>query len=170
MPSKEESKRLIVRLARIASEADEAERERRMDERYDQLLNHIDVTPYKKTAAWPGKSYLLIGSSFNTDATFKKPREKTRRAACIALLINKGADRRNCVSLAEALSDEGFTSVLSRFEKQWLAKLQDTTLIGPAYNEKGKLIPQAFAVWRKEIATAREKDKQLVAAGRGQKK
>lgn len=169
MPSKEESKRLIVRLARIASEADEAEQQRRMDERYRQLLNHIDITPYKKTAAWPGKSYLLVGNSYNTDKTFQKSREKTRRAACIALLINKGADRRNCVSLEEALLDEGFASVLSRFEKQWLAKLPETTLIGPAYNDKGKLIPQAFAVWRKEFVTAREKDRQLVGATRVRK-
>ena len=169
MPSREESKRLIVRLARIASEVDDAEQQRRMDERYRQLLNHIDVTPYKKTAAWPGKSYLLVGNSFNTDVTFQKSREKTRRAACIAVVINRGADRRNCVSLGEALGDERFASVLSRFEKQWVEKLPETTLIGPAYNEKGKLIPQAFAVWRKEVATVKEKEKQLVGAARGRK-
>jgi len=169
MPSKEEPKRLLVKLTRIADEAYDAECKKRMDERYEQLLNHIDITPYMKTAAWPGKSYLLVGNSFNTDVTFKRA-DKTRRAACIAVLVSKGAGRRNCVSLGEALADEGFATVLSRFEKQWLAKLPENTLIGPAYNERGKLIPQAFAVWRKESAGTREKEKQLVGTGKGRSK
>lgn len=169
MPSKEESKRLLVRLTRIASEVNETE-QARADERYQQLLNHIDITPYKKTAAWPGKSYLLVGNSFNTDSSFQSPVETTRRAACIAVLVSKGSGNRNCVSVHDALDDEGFISVLSRFEKQWLYKLPDTTLIGPAYDDKGRLIAQAFAVWRKEFATQREKEKQLVGAGAGRKK
>ncbi len=170
MPSKDESKRLLVTLTRIASEADEADGKRRMDERYKQLLNHIDITPFKETSAWPGKSFLLVGNSFNTDPSLQTTKEKRRRSGCIAVLVKKGKENRNCVRLAEALGDEGFVSVLSRFEKQWLAKLPDTTLIGPAYNDKGKLIAHAFAVWRKEFATANEKEKQLVTAGKGRKK
>jgi hypothetical protein len=167
MPSKEESNRLLVRLTRIASEVNDAERdETRSNERYLQLLNHIDVTPYKKTAAWPGKSYLLVGNSFNMDVSLQEPVDKTRRAACIAVLISRGAGRRNCVSIAEALADEGFTSNLSRFEKQWLTRLPETSLIGPAYDDKGNLIAQAFAVWRKEFANQRENEKQLVGAGK----
>ncbi len=169
MPSKEDSNRLLVKLTRIASDNDERE-EARSNERYQQLLNHIDITPYKKTAAWPGKSFLLVGNSFNTDASFQKTKEKRRRSGCIAVLVSKGTGNRNCVSLRDALQDEGFTSVLSRFEKQWLAKLPETTLIGPAYNDKGKLIPHAFAVWRKEFTTVAEKEKQLVGAGKGRKK
>lgn len=169
MPSHEESKRLLVRLTRIASEINSDE-QARSDERYMQLMNHIDVTPYKKTAAWPGKSYLLVGNSFNTEVTFRGAQETTRRAACIAVAVRRGAGRRNCVTLEEALADDGFTSVLSRFEKQWLAKLPETTLIGPAYDEKGNLIAQAFAVWRKEFVTEREKEKQLVGSGRSSRK
>ncbi|MCC7529268.1 MAG: hypothetical protein IT342_12165 [Candidatus Melainabacteria bacterium] len=167
MPSKEESDRLLVKLKRIASEVNDGERdETRSSERYQQLLNHIDVTPYKKTAAWPGKSYLLVGNSFNTDISFQETVETTRRAACIAVLVSRGAGRRNCVSLAEALSDEGFTSILSRFEKQWLVRLPETALIGPAYDEKGNLISQAFAVWRKEFAESK-REKHLVGTGGG---
>lgn len=169
MPQKEESNRLLVRLTRIAAEVNDAE-EQRAHERYQQLLNHIDITPYKKTAAWPGKSYLLVGNSFNVDISLQAPLEKTRRAACIALLVNRNSDSRNCASLGEALCDEGFASILSRFENQWLRKMPLTSLIGPAYDEKGNLIPHAFAVWRKEFATDREMQKQLVGAGKERKK
>lgn len=158
MPSKEESNRLLVRLTRIASEVSDAE-EQRAHERYQQLLNHIDITPYKKTAAWPGKSYLLVGNSF--DISLQEPMEKTRRAACIALLVSRHSNNRNCASLGEALCDEGFASILSRFENQWLRKMPLTSMIGPAYDEKGNLIPQAFAVWRKEFAN-QHREKQLV--------
>ena len=165
MPSNEESNRLLVRLSCIASEVNDAEAQR-AHERYQQLLNHIDITPYKKTAAWPGKSYLLVGNSFNMDISIQAPVEETRRAACIALLVSRNSENRNCASLGEALCDEGFASILSRFEKQWLAKMPLTSQIGPAYDDKGKLIPQAFAVWRKEFATDRDREKQLVAAGK----
>ena len=169
MPSQEESNRLLVRLTRIAAEVDDAEVERAI-ERYQQLLNHIDITPYKKTAAWPGKSYLLVGNSFNVDISLQEPLEKPRRAACIALLVSRNSENRNCASLGEALCDEGFASILSRFENQWLRKMPLTSMIGPAYDHKGNLIPQAFAVWRKEFETDREREKQLVSAGKGRRK
>lgn len=169
MPSKEDSNRLLVKLTRIASDNNQRE-EARSNERYQQLLNHIDITPYKKTAAWPGKSFLLVGNSFNTDPNSQTQKQRRRRSGCIAVLVSRGTGNRNCVSLADALRDEEFMSVLSRFERQWLAKLPDTTLIGPAYDDKGKLIPQAFAVWRKEFATARENDRQLVASGKNRTK
>lgn len=166
MPSKEDSNRLLVKLTRIADENDERE-EARARERYTQLLNHIDVTPYKKTDAWPGKSYLLVGNSYNMDLSYQEPTERSRRASCIALLLNTREGRRNCIPVADALSDVGFTSVLSRFEREWLSRMPDTALIGPAYDNQGNLIPRAFAVWRREMATEREREKQLVATGSG---
>ncbi|HIA53282.1 MAG TPA: hypothetical protein EYN91_14535 [Candidatus Melainabacteria bacterium] len=166
MPSKEDSDRLLVKLTRIAAENDERE-EARARERYTQLLNHIDVTPYKKTAAWPGKSYLLVGNSYNMDFSFQEPVERTRRATCIALLFRNGERDRNWIPLAEALQDVGFASVLSRFEREWLSRMPETAMIGPAYDNNGNLIARAFAVWRKESATEREREKQLVTAGSG---
>lgn len=166
MPSKEDSNRLLVKLTRIADENDER-LEARARERYTQLLNHIDVSAYKKANAWPGKTYLLVGNSYNMDLSFQDQVERTRRTSCIALLFNTGDGKRNCVPLREALSDVGFTSVLSRFEREWLCRMHDSALIGPAYDNNGNLIARAFAVWRRETVPDLEREKQLVAAGSG---
>ncbi|HNB23254.1 MAG TPA: hypothetical protein PKZ32_12565 [Candidatus Melainabacteria bacterium] len=166
MPAKEDSNRLLVKLTRIAAENDERE-EARARERYNQLLNHIDITPYKRTSAWPGKNYLLVGNSYNTDLSFQEPVERTRRAANIAGLFGNGETRRNWIPLAEALEDVGFASVLSRFEREWLLRMPETAVVGPAYDNNGNLIARAFAVWRREFAGEREREKQLVTAGSG---
>lgn len=151
MQKHQEINRLLLQLSRITDDFDEGTAYRNIERRRETLRNHIDLTPYRHTRAWPGHSYILIGNSFNAEVRVNDPTHYVRRAACISLLLEQGKNYRYCVPVHDALQNEGFVSVLSRFERDWLVRLPDTSLIGPAYDEKGKLIAQAFAVWKKEM-------------------
>ncbi len=122
-------------------------------ENVDSLRRAMDLTPYKQASVWPGRNYLLVGNSYNVEMRFADTRNyDVKRRATIAMMFESKAHNRNrgCVALDDALRNEGFIEVLSRFEFDWLRRMPGETLVGPAYDRYGNLIPQAFAVWRPE--------------------
>jgi len=112
----------------------------------DYLHRQLDLAPYKSARSWPGKPYLLIGNSYKAEQAVRGLAKK--RAKAIANLLEE-AGAKNCVKLTVALAEEKFVAVLSRFEHDWLKREQQTTLIGPAYDELGNILPESFAVWRR---------------------
>lgn len=148
MHKHQEVNRLLVKLSRVTEEGEGPSQHDQ--ERYAKLLRQIDLTSHMENASWPGRSYILVGNSFNVEPTLKNL--KMKRAACIALMLQQGRHNRNCVPVREALEDQGFVEVLSRFERDWLRRIPETSLLSAAYDLDGSLIAQAFAVWRKELA------------------
>ena len=131
----------------------------------------VNLSYYKENHAWPGRNYIYIGNSFNIKKKIQSPnsRESRKRAACIAMMLEKGKGNRNCLSIGEALQHEGFKECLSRFEYDWLVREAHETLLGPAYNDKGELLPLAFTVWRKMPTPVQQNSKQgkkLAKAGK----
>lgn len=114
--------------------------------------SEINLCSYKVNQSWPGRAYLLVGNSHNPEKKIQSVRQSRRRAACIALMLEHGRNNRNCLSVQDALQMDGFRECLSRFEFDWLRREAASTLLGPAYNERGELLPQCFAVWRREEA------------------
>ncbi len=121
-------------------------------------LTRLEVGPYKRGNAWPGRNYMLVGNSFNVEQKIMSTAQPVKRSACIAMMLEQGGARR-CVFVHEALQNEGFLEVLSKFERSWMVKLPEDTVIGPAYAPTGELIGQSFAVWRKikVVEPARQK-------------
>ena len=134
-------------------EGHEYQGEHRPRRSVQELLSGVNLAPYKTHKAWPGRKYLLLGNSYNVDSGIYATNNEARRAACIAVVLERGRDNRNCVSVEDALEYEGFVESLSRFERDWLRRQPASTLIGPAYDDGGNLITGAFAVWRREEAS-----------------
>jgi hypothetical protein len=132
----------------------------------DSLQRYIDLAPYKEHQAWPGRGYLLVGNSYNTEGKVKVKTKSTKRSGSIALLLEQGKDNRHTVGVEVALCHAGFVESLSRFEFDWLRREPPSSLIGQAYDEQGKLLPQSFAVWRVDVVQTKvgPKPKQLVGA------
>jgi len=106
------------------------------------LLPDIDVAPHKRAKAYPGKEYMLMGNSFNLEPD----QHADKRAAALHGLFCR-SNGGTC-KLADALKSDEFNQVLSRFERDWLARLTEDTVIGPAFDENARALPDAFAVWR----------------------
>ncbi len=136
----DEVSKLMLKMQRQAGEETqfEAHEENKLPER--------DVSAYMRANTWPGRNYALIGHSYNVEQKIVGTSFSIRRAACVAMMLEQGGLRR-CVFVTEALGHEGFTEVLSRFERDWLGKLPNDTVLGPAYTPTGELIGQSFAVW-----------------------
>lgn len=145
MLKQEEGVRFLLKLSKVTSNINADG-----DEHAHRLLRRIDITPFKAAHAWPGRSYLLVGNSFNVENEFADAITLNKRSARIALLLENGHGNRGCVAIGDALNDADFVEILSRFERDWLKRLPESTLIGPAYNQRGDLISQAFSVWRRE--------------------
>lgn len=128
------------------------------------LALHGNTDPYKANQAWPGRKYLLIGNSFRVDNKILATTDATKRTGCIAVVLEKGRDNRRCVSVQDAFASPGFVECLSRFEFDWLRRQPPSTLIGPAFDKNGELIPEAFSVWQRQAQEAgREEHKVLLA-------
>lgn len=149
MQKHQEINRLLLQLSRITDEI-ESTLNHDLEKRRKTLRNHIDLTPYRQTCAWPGRNYILVGNSFNTENRLNDPTYAVRRAACISLMLEQARNERYCMPVPDALQNEGFMAVLSRFERDWLMRLPATSLVGPAYDDHGKLIAHSFAVWKQE--------------------
>lgn len=116
-------------------------------ERRRARLPQPDFSHYKKQNAWPGPNYFFVGHSFNLE-----------EAAQVHDFIEKRANAINEVFVEEAqwapvdtvLSNQNFSKVLSRFENDFLHRL-DGALIGPAIDSTGKKIADSFTIWRKEM-------------------
>jgi hypothetical protein len=122
-------------------------------ERRRASLPQPDFKHYQKSQAYPGKEYLFVGHSYdaeheheNADATRQAKREKA-----IASVLKHCAEDSQWLPIKDAIGDKSFYEMLSRFEQDWLHRLPETVLIGPAIDDHGKLVPQSFTVWRKEM-------------------
>ncbi len=120
-----------------------------------------NLNQYKMNQAWPGRRYTLIGNSYAVEQKIIDSGYGTRRTGCIAMALEKGRANRHCVSIEDALALPGFAECLSRFEYDWLTRQPSSTLIGPAYDDNGRLIPQSFAVWRRTEHRTLKKEREL---------
>lgn len=148
MPQKEEATKSSQILY---SRSDNGNRNHKLRLPHQLLREQMNLNPYKSNQAWPGRTYILIGNSFNLEKNVVATTSDTKRSASIAMVLEKGKNNRKCVSVEDAFLHEGFVECLSRFEFDWLKKQPPSTLLGPAYDEHGKLITMAFAVWRRDV-------------------
>lgn len=111
-----------------------------------------DIAPYIAANVWPGRNFALVGNSFYVERNVAGHQFAMKRAACIAMMLEQAKHTRRCVYLSDALQNEGFLEVLSRFERDWLSRLAPGTVIGPAYNARGELLGQSFSVWRADVS------------------
>ena len=108
----------------------------------DILGRPINYTYYKANNTYPGEKYLLVGTSYNVEINSTKAL-KTRINAIDTLLSTH-----NSIPVSKALKNPQFYETLSHFERDWLVRTKETTTITKAYTQSGKVIPEAFAVWR----------------------
>ena len=127
------------------------------------LKIEINLKPYKNHQAWPGRRYNLVGNSFNLENRIVDTKSDTKRTACISVVLEKGRNNCKCISIEDAFEYKGFVECLSRFEYDWLSKQPPSTLIGPAYDTKGELLPESFAVWKRELALERKSSRGKLA-------
>ncbi|MBX9694578.1 MAG: hypothetical protein K2Z81_19480 [Cyanobacteria bacterium] len=156
MPGHEDISRLLRNLSESANGTKQRERG----------CTHYasdNLHQYKTNQAWPGRKYKLIGNSFAIEQRIIDSSYKTRRTASIAMALEKGRDNRNCVSIEDALQMPGFVESLSRFEYDWLTRQPSSTLVGPAYDDRGRLIPESFAVWRRTEIKTHKRERELAA-------
>lgn len=123
-----------------------------------------ELMPYMAANVWPGRNFQLVGNSFNAEEHSSTRQFQLRRGACIAMMLMQGKETRRCVYLHEAMNNEGFIEVLSRFEIDWLKRLPLNTVIGPAYDGNGELLSQAFSVWR--LQTIASEERMLIGSSR----
>lgn len=122
------------------------------------MLPEVDSTPYKSAGAWPGKEYILLGNSFNLESTTEL--EQKQRAASLAKTFADNA----CMTVSELLNRPVFLTYLSRFERDWLQRMPEDTVLTPAFNANGVPVPQAFAVWRTATKLERARGQGLLKA------
>jgi hypothetical protein len=116
--------------------------------------------------ACPGHNYFLVGNSYNADYCLLGTQIEARRQACIALLFESRGSRNKCIRLLNAFEFEGFVEILGQAERGWLAQLPQDTYIGPAFDQLGRKIPAAFAVWQKLETEAEREPVLIIASGR----
>jgi hypothetical protein len=140
--------KLMGKMRGSAENETQQQRRRQEDGQKSAQLPRINLTPYKLADAWPGRNYALVGNSHYVEKRIISSANtmQNKRAACIAMMLEQGGPRR-CVFVTEALQNDGFIEVLSRFERDWLYRLPPHAVLGPAYNANGNMIEQSFAVW-----------------------
>lgn len=116
-------------------------------ERRRARLPQPDFTHYKKQNAYPGPNYFFVGHSFNLEEAAQVDEFAEQRARAIHSVF---VDETKWAPVDSVLSNEGFSKVLSRFENDFLHRL-DGALIGPAIDSTGKNIADSFTIWRKEM-------------------
>ncbi|HEY9683279.1 MAG TPA: hypothetical protein V6C89_10450 [Drouetiella sp.] len=116
-------------------------------ERRRARLPQPDFTHYKKQNAYPGPNYFFVGHSFNLEQAAQVTDFSEKRAKAIDSVF---VDDTKWAPVDSVLSNENFSQVLSRFENDFLHRL-DGALIGPAIDSNGKNIADSFTIWRKEM-------------------
>lgn len=116
-------------------------------ERRRARLPQPDFTHYKKENAYPGPNYFFVGHSFNLEEAAQVNEFREKRVRAITEVF---ADETKWAPVDSVLSNEKFSQVLSRFENDFLHRL-DGALIGPAIDSNGKNIADSFTIWRKEM-------------------
>lgn len=110
-------------------------------------LPQPDFTPYKNANAYPGPTYFFVGHSYDVDLDQVDSKEREKRSKAIAALFNQEAQ---WLPVQHALTNQEFSTVLTRFEHDLLHRLPESALIGTAIDPQGKLISQSFTIWREE--------------------
>lgn len=169
MPGKKDVEKLLSNLNRSANPSDKETTFKDRVEAYKKYCASMNLDHYKTNHAWPGRKYVLVGNSYAVDRKIRDTKYETRRTACIAMIIERGKGNRHCLSVEDALGYPGFVESLSRFEFDWLRRQPPSTLIGPAYSSNGDLIPNSFAVWKREVeytksTSTKRKKRQLAGA------
>ncbi len=116
-------------------------------ERRRARLPQPDFSHYKKQNAWPGPNYFFVGHSFNLEEAAQVNDFMEKRANAINEVF---VEETQWAPVDTALSNQNFSKVLSRFENDFLHRL-DGALIGPAIDSTGKKIADSFTIWRKEM-------------------
>jgi hypothetical protein len=122
-------------------------------ERRRSRLPQPDFSHYKSQNAWPGPNYFFVGHSFNLEESAQVSDFVEKRANAINEVL---VDKTLWTPVDTALGNQNFSRVLSRFEHDFLHRL-DGALIGPAIDSTGHNIADSFTIWRKEM---RKQDKQ----------
>jgi hypothetical protein len=112
-------------------------------------LPQPDFSHYRKKNSYPGESFFFVGHSYNVEQSNGGGKFAQQRKSAIKLVLKK-ASKTNTVSVKDALQQKEFVSVLSRVERDWLGRLPEGALIGPAIGKDGAEIDECFTVWRKE--------------------
>lgn len=107
---------------------------------------HLPV--YTRNQTWPGTNYMYLGHSRNLDHMLLGTEKEMQRRTCMSLLFEAKGNEYYCVRVDTALKFDGFTDVLSRFEREMLNRMPSHTMLGPAYDKNGDRILSAFAVWK----------------------
>lgn len=115
-------------------------------------LPQPDFATYKKANAYPGPMYFFVGHSYDVDLDGADSKERQERSEIISSLFTKETQ---WVPVPQALANEKFSGVLTRFEQDLLHRLPETALIGTAIDSQGKLIKQSFTIWRQERRKSR---------------
>ncbi len=116
-------------------------------ERRRARLPQPDFSHYKQQNAWPGPNYFFVGHSFNLEESAQVNEFMEKRANAINEVF---VEETQWAPVDAVLSNQNFSKVLSRFENDFLHRL-DGALIGPAIDSTGKKIADSFTIWRKEM-------------------
>ena len=118
----------------------------------DILHRQLDLAHYKNGEAYPGSKYFLVGNA--RDGQNKRGVGTKKRAVAVDGLFNvsSGKASHNWQKLSSALKHKDFYESLSRFEQYLLSHEPPNSVVGLAYDEHGKQLSGAFALWRLESA------------------
>ena len=119
----------------------------RAQERRRTVLPQPDFTPYKRANAYPGPGYFFVGHSYDVALSNADSTGVSKRTNAICSCFNEQAQ---WIPVQQALDNQAFCEILSRFEHDLLHRLPETALIGTAIDASVELIGESFTVWRQE--------------------
>lgn len=147
MSNKKDVEAFLGRLESTAESSKEALKSR----------EELNIAPYAQRNAWPGEAYVYIGHSSNLDNRLIGTEKDHQRKTCLALLFETKSDKHFCVSLEQAFAFGGFSQILSRFERDFLTRMPEGTIIGPAYSQSGEQLHSSFTIWQTSQETSAKK-------------
>lgn len=142
-------------LGRLGSSLDSAN----VQQNGQALRNREDskINPYVQNKVWPGKNYVYIGHSSNLEHPLIGTNVDTARRICLSLMFEAKGNEQYCVSIEQALSFEGFDEILTRFERELLAKFPAETLLSPSFDDNGQRMHGSFTVWHALVRQSTDK-------------
>ncbi len=147
MAKKESAEKILKKLADTSKAVEIPRTSIIVDRR--KALPQPDFTHYRQAGSYPGAAYFFVGHSYNVEHRCCSGQFSMKRKAAIKQVL-KEASKTHSVLVKDALQHSEFVEVLSRVERDWLGRLPEGALIGPAIDEDGAEIAQSFTVWRKE--------------------
>jgi hypothetical protein len=167
MAKKEAADKVIMKLAESSKQTAESRPGVSIILDRRKALPQPDFSHYREAGSYPGSTYFFVGHSYNVEHNCCGAQFNLKRKNAIKKVL-QSAGKNNALSVKAALEQPEFVAVLSRFEKDWLGRLPEGAMIGPAIDQEGKKIVQSFTVWRKEqrksATKAKQNEKTAVAA------